>query len=418
MSSGPVAAPTWMTARLRRQLGEPLAQDLDVGVLGGALELDPDLGEPGIDLRRGAGACDEHRRVIGDHDAPGAPERLRLDVLERQPGLLGDHLAAGERGEIVQVGDPAMTEARRPDGHRLQRPVLVVLHEQAERGPLHLLGEDDQRPRRLHHRVERRHQVLDVDDRLVREQDVGVVEDRLHPLGVLDQIRGEVAVLDVHALHELDLDPGHRRLLDRDHALGADAVQRLGDGRADPLILLGGDRRHVREVVLAVDRPRAALQLGHDQLGRVLDPAAQQHRVGALVERLHALAHDRLREKRRGRRAVAGQVARLVGDLADELRAHVLERVRQLDLPRDRDAVVGDHRCAGQPLEHDVAALGPERHADGVGELVDSRLQQQARFVVEVEDLAHLGDRGLRRRRGSGCRGPGAGRHRGRPSRR
>ena len=47
-------------------------------------------------------------------------------------------------------------------------------------------------------------------------------------------------------------------------------------------------------------------------------------------------------------------------------------------------------RRAGQPLEHDVAALGPERHLDRVGELVDARRQQLAGLVVEEEDLSHV----------------------------
>ena len=89
----------------------------------------------------------------------------------------------------------------------------------------------------------------------------------------------------------------------------------------------------------------------------LLDAALEQHRVGALVERVHAFTHDRLREQRRRRRAVARQVGGLVGDLADELRAHVLVLVGELDLARDRHAVVGDRRRAGEPLEYDVAAL-------------------------------------------------------------
>ena len=42
-----------------------------------------------------------------------------------------------------------------------------------------------------------------------------------------------------------------------------------------------------------------------------------------------------------------------------------------------------------EPLEHDVAALGAERHLDRVRQLVDAGLQQLPGLVVEVQALAH-----------------------------
>ena len=73
--------------------------------------------------------------------------------------------------------------------------------------------------------------------------------------------------------------------------------------------------------------------------------------------------------------AVTGDVVGLGGDFLDELGAHVLERVLELDLLGDRHTVVGDRRGAALLVEHHVAALRAERHLDGVGELVDARLE-------------------------------------------
>ena len=65
---------------------------------------------------------------------------------------------------------------------------------------------------------------------------------------------------------------------------------------------------------------------------------------------------DRLGQDGRGGGAVAGDVAGLLGDGVDELGAHVLERVGQLDLLGDGDAVLGDGRAAERLVEDDVAA--------------------------------------------------------------
>ena len=99
-----------------------------------------------------------------------------------------------------------------------------------------------------------------------------------------------------------------------------------------------------------------------------------------------ALAVDRLREHGRGRRAVAGDVARLGRDLAHHLRAHVLEAVLELDLLGDGDAVLGDRRRAEALLDDDVAALGAEGDLHRLRERVDAREDQIAR-VLGVDDF-------------------------------
>src|SRR5690606_14047236 len=88
--------------------------------------------------------------------------------------------------------------------------------------------------------------------------------------------------------------------------------------------------------------------------------------------------------------AVTRDVVGLGGDLLHELGAHVLEGVVELDLAGDGYTVVGDGGGAPLLVEHHVAALGAERHLDGVGELVDAGLEGAAGFVVELEDLGHL----------------------------
>jgi hypothetical protein len=100
------------------------------------------------------------------------------------------------------------------------------------------------------------------------------------------------------------------------------------------------------------------------------------------------IVEDRLGEHRGRRRAVAGDVVGLAGDLAHELGAHVLERVLELDLLRDRDAVLGDLRAAEGLLDDDVLAGRAERDLDGLASFwTPDRLL--ARDVVEHDLLGH-----------------------------
>ena len=115
----------------------------------------------------------------------------------------------------------------------------------------------------------------------------------------------------------------------------------------------------------------------------MFDAALQVHRVHAGGNRLGAFAHDRLGEHGRRGGAVASDIIGLGGDFAHHLGAHVLELVLKLDFLRDRHAVLGGARRAEGLVDHDVAALGTERHLDRVGENVDAAQHALAGFAGE-----------------------------------
>ena len=107
----------------------------------------------------------------------------------------------------------------------------------------------------------------------------------------------------------------------------------------------------------------------------LLDAPLEGDGVGAGGHVAQALADQRLGQHGSRGGAVAGHVVGLGGHFLHELGAHVLEVVLELDLLGDGDAVVGDGRGAPALADHDVAALGAERHLDGVGQLVDAGLE-------------------------------------------
>ena len=83
-----------------------------------------------------------------------------------------------------------------------------------------------------------------------------------------------------------------------------------------------------------------------DGVDGLVDAALDGHRVGAGGDVAQAFLVDRQGQDGGGGGAVAGHVAGLLGDGVDELGAHVLERVGQVDFLADGDAVLGDGRPA------------------------------------------------------------------------
>src|SRR3712207_4151434 len=363
-----------------RQLREALLELLAVEVGVRVLDLRLDLVDAPLDGVAVAGAVDDRRRVLGDHDATGAAELRDLRVLELEAHLLGDDLAAREDGDVLEHALAAVAEAGGLDRDAGERAAQLV-HDQGRQGlALDVLGDDQQRAPGLDDLLEHRQQVADGADLLVGDEDVGILEHRLHALLVRDHVGRDVALVELHALGELELHAEGLALFDVHDAVLADLLDRIGDHVAD-LLVAGRDRRHSGDLLLAGDLARLVAQDLDDLVHRVLDPTAQGQRIGAGGHVLEALADDRLGQQGRGRRAVAGDVVGRGRDLANELGTLVLEDVLDLDFTSDRHAVVGDGGRAELLVEHDVAPLRAEGDLDRVGDCVDAGLQGARRIL-------------------------------------
>ncbi len=288
----------------------------------------------------------------------------------------------------LQHGLAAVTEARSLDGDRLEGAADLVDDQGRQGLALDVLGDDQQRLARLHDLLQDREQVLDGGDLAVDDQDVGVVEDGLHPLGVGHEVGRDVALVEAHALGELKLEAEGVALLDGDDAFLADLVHRLGDDLADGGVA-GGDRGGRSDLLLGLDVLGELGQLVGDGGDGGLDAPLEGHRVGTGRDVAQALTDQRLGQDGRRRRAVTGHVVGLLGDLLDQLSADLLVRVLELDLLGDAHTIVGDGGRAPLLLEDDVAALRAERHLDGVGEDVHAPLETAARLLVERDNLGH-----------------------------
>src|SRR5581483_2486131 len=346
--------------------------------------------DAGLDRIAVTGAVDDRRRVLVDDHLACAAELRELRVLELEAQLLGDHLAAREDRDVFQHPLAAVAEARSLDSDGLEGAAELVDYDRRERLALDVLRDDQERLARLDDFLEHGEQILDPADLLVGDEDVRLLEHRLHPLRIGDHVGRQVALVELHALRELELEAERLALLDVHDAVLADLLDRVRDHVAD-LALAGGDGRDPRDVLIPRDVLGLRFQIVDDLLDGGLYTALQRHWVRPGGNVLQALADDRLCEDGRGSRAVAGDVIRRRRDLAHELRALVLEDVLDLDLTGDRDAVVRDRRRAVSLVEHDVPTLRAKGDLDRVGQDVDAALERAACILVELELLvSHL----------------------------
>ena len=366
------------------ELRQTLLQLLAVVVGRGALNLLSDLGDAPLDLVLLAAATDDRGVVLGDGDALGLAEHLHRDVLELDAEILGNHLAAGQDGDVLQHGLAAIAEAGRLHGRNLQAAAQLVDHERRKRLALDILGDDEQRPARLHHGLEQRQHGLKTGELLFVDQDVRVLELRRHLLGIGDEVGRDIAAVELHALDDFELRVEALGFLDGDHTLIADLLHGLGNHVSDGLLAIGRNRADLGDLRGTGDFLRLLLD-GLDDFGhRLVDAALEVHRVHARGHGLQALADNRLGQDCRGRRAVASRLVGLRGDFFEHLRAHVLELVLKLDFLGHGDAVLRGARGAERLVDDDVAALRTERHLHRIGQHVDATKHALAGFGGEL----------------------------------
>src|SRR5579859_6624867 len=367
------------------ELGQALLQLLFVVVAGGLVDLNLDLRDAALDVVRLAAALDDRRVVLGRDDAPRLAELSQCGLVDFLAQLFGDHRAAGERRDVAQHVLAAIAEARRLDREHVEDAAQLVDHQGRQGLAVDVLGDDDQLfATRLNQLFEDRDDVGDGTDLLVGDEDVRLVDRRFHPRGVGDEVRRDVAAVELHALGVFDLELEALALFDGDDAVAADLVHGLGQQSAD-LGIVGRNGGDVLDVGVALQRGRELFDLGDHGLGCGVDAALHQHRVGPGGQVAQAFGDDRLGQDRGGRSAVAGHVVGLGSSLLEHLRAHVLEVVLELDLFGHGHTVVGDGGRAPLLVDGHVAAARAEGDLDRVGEGVDTRLELSTRLGIENE---------------------------------
>src|SRR5665647_2592758 len=262
------------------QLGEALLELLAVPVRVGALDLGLYLVDTAGDLVLVTGAVHDRRVVLGDHDAPGGAEVSELGRVELETDLFADDRAAGQDGEVLQHRLAAVAEPRSLHRDDLEDLANLVDHQGGQRLAVNVLGDDQQRLLGLGDLVKDREDVGHGRDLALGDQDVGVLQDGLHALGVGDEVRREVALVELHALGELELGDRGLGLLNRDDTVLADLVERFGNEATDNRVLRreGGD---LGDLFLAFDLTCVIEQTCVDSLDGSVDAALERRRVSA-----------------------------------------------------------------------------------------------------------------------------------------
>jgi hypothetical protein len=147
-------------------------------------------------------------------------------------------LAAGQDGHVLEHCLAPVAKAGRLHGHIGKYPPQPVDDERGEGLTFDVLGNDQQRYAALRNLLEQGQEVLHIADLPFVQQDQRVLEHGFHLLGISDEVRREIAAVELETFDDF-----HRRfcyltILDPDRALCADLFDGLRDELANGRIVV------------------------------------------------------------------------------------------------------------------------------------------------------------------------------------
>ena len=305
-----------------------------------------------------------------------------------QAQLLADDLTTGQNGDIPQHFLAAVAEAGSLDTDTGKGAAQLIDDDGGKGFTLDVLGDDDQLLAGLHNLLQQRQDLLDGSDLLIGDEDVGVINDCLHLLGIGHHVGGDVAAVELHTFHYFAVSLSGLALLQGDNTVGGNLLHRIRNQLTNGLIP-GGNGSNTGNIIAAAHL-LAVLHYGsHSGIHGLLHALLHDHGVSAGGHILHALPYQRLRQQGGGGGAVAGGIVGLGGNFLYQLGAHVLESVLQLNILGNGHAVIGDEGRAIFFIQYYIAALGPQGDLDGIRQLINTRLQCLAGFFTICYLLCH-----------------------------
>src|SRR5476649_2293885 len=208
----------------------------------------------------------------------------------------------------------------------------------------------------------------DVGDFFVDQQDQRTVELGGHGLWLVDEVRGQVATVELHAFNNRQFVFQARAFFNGDNAVFGHFFHGFGNDVADGVVRVGRNGTNLSNCLGVGAWLGQQLELSNDGDGRLVDAALQVHRVHAGSDGFQAFVDDSLSQNGSSGSTVTSVIVGTGGNVFDQLRAHVFETVFEFDFFGNRNTVFGDQRSAEALLDDHVTAFRAQSCFNGVGQ--------------------------------------------------
>ena len=210
-------------------------------------------------------------------------------------------------------------------------------------------------------------------------------------LKVRNEVRGQVALIELHAFYEVEVHTEGIGLFNGDNAVLADLVDCVSNDATDNGVC-SRNAGNLGDLGLVVDLLGLLLDAFHCGSNSLFDATLETKRARTGSDVAKTFANESLSKNGGGGGAVASDVIGLSCNFFDQLGTHVLERIFEFNFTSDGNTIVGDGRCTELLVEDNVATLRAERHLDGVSQCIHTGFEGASCVLVELKHLCHVSD--------------------------
>src|SRR5262249_51833078 len=171
-------------------------------------------------------------------------------VLKLDTEVRGDHGSTGQDRDIFQHRLTSVAEARRLDGGYFEAATQLVHNKGRECLAFDIFGNDEEWLSGLAHPPQEREQFGEGRKFFFTDQDIRVFHFDLHLVGVGNEVRRDVAAVELHTFDYLEFGLERLRLFDGDNPLVADFLHGVGNKAADLGVAVGRDRTNLCDLLV------------------------------------------------------------------------------------------------------------------------------------------------------------------------
>ncbi len=204
------------------ELGQAFLEFFAVVIAGGGLYLVANLCDSALDISRRASPLDNGRVVVVDTDSLGCAKVCQLDRGQVYAQVFAENLRAGQHGDVVEHSFSAVAIARSLDSTDIQNAAELVDHQRSQGFAIDIFADNQQLFFSFGSLLQQRDDLGDAGNFFLVYEDERLVHDAFHRVGVGDEVRAEVASVELHALDHIDVRIDALAFFDSDNAIASD----------------------------------------------------------------------------------------------------------------------------------------------------------------------------------------------------